>query len=149
MGNTARTRILNDNTPEPDQTITISVGEITVFSATTPPGPWTVGNPGSATFTIRANDGYVAPVDPVTPPVVTPGPGPGPATDNPAARAERLDAPAAAVARGVGLLAMDAVTKRARSVATTNQFHLGRANTAEELLRRSGFNLAAGDGGRG
>ncbi|MDD9871463.1 MAG: autotransporter domain-containing protein, partial [Gammaproteobacteria bacterium] len=69
--------------------------------------------------------------------------------DNPAARAERLDAPVAAFARGVGMLAVDAVTKRARSVATTNQFHLGRANTAEELLRRSGFSLAGGDGGRG
>ncbi|MDD9871186.1 MAG: hypothetical protein OXU41_06680, partial [Gammaproteobacteria bacterium] len=100
MGNTARTRILNDNTPEPDQTITISVGEITVFSATTPPGPWTAGDPGSATFTIRANDGYVAPV------------APGPVADDPAARAERLEAPVAAVARGVGLLAAEAISQR-------------------------------------
>ncbi|MDD9856431.1 MAG: hypothetical protein OXU96_00030, partial [Gammaproteobacteria bacterium] len=64
---------VNDNDPEPDQTITISVGDIRIVQTTTPPGPWTVGNPGSVTFTIRASDGYVAPVDP---PVVTPGPGP-------------------------------------------------------------------------
>ncbi|MDD9884812.1 MAG: autotransporter domain-containing protein, partial [Gammaproteobacteria bacterium] len=141
-------RFERDGIPEPDETITYTVTGIRTPLATTP-ATFTIGSPASVTVTVLANDGYVAPVDPVTPPVVTPGPGPGPATDNPTARAERLDAPAAAVARGIGMLAMDAVTKRARSVATTNQFHLGRANTAEELLRRSGFNLAAGDGGRG
>ncbi|MDD9882936.1 MAG: hypothetical protein OXU62_00130 [Gammaproteobacteria bacterium] len=96
------------------------------------------------TVTIRQNDGYVAPV---APPVVTPGPAPGPATDNPAALAERLEAPVGAVARGIGMLAVEAVTKRARSVATTNQFHLGQGATAEELLRRSSFNLAGGGAG--
>ena len=133
--------ITDDSTPEPDETITVAVPAVTAILGS---DTYTTTST-DITVTILANDGYVAPVDPVTPPVVTPGL----ATDNPVARAERLDAPVAAVARGVGLLAMDAVTKRARSVATTNQFHLGRANTAEELLRRSGFNLAAGDGGRG
>ncbi|MDD9856028.1 MAG: autotransporter outer membrane beta-barrel domain-containing protein [Gammaproteobacteria bacterium] len=137
--------ITDDATAEPDETFTLAVPQATPIIGS---GTYTTTST-DITVTILANDGYVAPVDPVTPPVVTPGPGPGPATDNPTARAERLDAPAAAVARGIGGLAMDAVTKRARSVATTNQFHLGRANTAEELLRRSGFSLAGGDGGRG
>ena len=137
--------ILDDSQPEPDETVVLPVPRVDfthAFTSTT--DTFAYGEP--LTFTIRASDGYVAPV---APPVVTPGPGPGPATDNPTARAERLEAPAAAVARGVGLLAADAVTKRAHSVATTNQFHLGRANTAEELLRQSGFNLTGGDSGRG
>ena len=148
VGQTQVTRVAatdDDNIPEPDETITFTISGSAILLAITPPA-WTIGSPASVTVTILANDGYV---DPVTPPVVTPGPAPGPATDNPAARADRLDAPAGAVARGIGGLAMDAVTKRARSVATTNQFHLGRANTAEELLRRSGFSLAAGDNSRG
>ncbi|MDD9811370.1 MAG: autotransporter domain-containing protein [Gammaproteobacteria bacterium] len=136
--------ITADNTAEPDETITVAVPTVmpTLGSDT-----WTTTST-PITITIRANDADNRPISAV----VTPGPGPatpGPAADNPVARAERLDTPAAAVARGVGLLAVDAVTKRARSAATTNQFHLGRANTAAELLRQSGFNLAAGDSGRG
>ena len=92
--------IPDDDTPEADQTITIAISDITITAPTTPPGPWTAGNPGSVTFTIRANDGYVAPV------------APGPVADDPAARAERLEAPVAAVARGVGLLAAEAITQR-------------------------------------
>ena len=130
--------ITDDDTPEPDETIIVPVPVVTSFgnldSFTT--------TSTAITITILANDGYV---DPVAPPTVAPGL----ATDNPTARAERLEAPVAAVARGIGGLAMDAVTKRARSVATTNQFHLGRANTAEELLRQSGFSLAGNDSGRG
>ena len=131
--------ITDDDIPEPDETIIIPVLERNTGNVRP------TNTVGPVTITIRQNDGYVAPV-------VTPGPGPttpAPGTDNPTARAERLEAPVAAVARGVGLLAADAVTKRARSVATTNQFHLGRANTAAELLRQSGFSLAGGDGGRG
>ncbi|MDD9870226.1 MAG: autotransporter outer membrane beta-barrel domain-containing protein [Gammaproteobacteria bacterium] len=53
------------------------------------------------TITIAANDGYVDPNAPVP--------------DNPTARAERLEAPVAAVARGVGQLAADAITQRVDS----------------------------------
>ena len=170
--------IRDDDDPEPDETVTFTITTITTIFPTTPPN-FTIGDPASATVTIPANDGYVAPVDPVTPPVVTPGPGPGPApgpgADNPTARAERLEAPAAAAARGVGQLAAHAVQQRLRA-----GFGAGRANSltvagrelagagaetlaaeylaggyfagdasADELLRRSGFNLAAGDSGRG
>ncbi|MDD9884893.1 MAG: autotransporter outer membrane beta-barrel domain-containing protein, partial [Gammaproteobacteria bacterium] len=126
-------QVVADGTPEPDETIIFALPTLTARNTA---DTYTTTST-DITVTIRANDGYVAPI------------APGPAVDNPVARAERLEAPVAAVARGVGLLAMDAVTKRARSVATTNQFHLGRANTAEELLRQSGFNLTDGDGGRG
>ena len=95
--------IPDDDTPEADQTITIAISDITITAPTTPPGPWTAGDPGSATFTIRANDGYVAPV-------VTPAP--GPVADDSAARAARLEAPLAAVARGVGVLAAEVVSRR-------------------------------------
>ncbi|MDD9799325.1 MAG: autotransporter outer membrane beta-barrel domain-containing protein [Gammaproteobacteria bacterium] len=123
--------IIDDSAAEPDETLIISVPTVSIQSGSS--HTFVYGDP--VTITILANDGYVAPV------------APGPAADNPAARSARLEAPAAAVARGVGLLAMDAVTKRARSVAATNQFHLGQGATAEELLRRSSFNLAGGGAG--
>ena len=123
--------ITDDATAEPDETFTLAVPQATPIIGS---GTYTTTST-DITVTIRANDGYVAPI------------APGPAVDNPVARAERLEAPVAAVARGVGLLAMDAVTTRARSVATTNQFHLGQGATAEELLRRSSFNLAGGGAG--
>ena len=86
----------DDDLPEPDETIIISVQVDTLRSNIMPAS--TVGIP--LTITILANDGYVAPV------------APGPVADDPAARAERLEAPAAAVARGVGQLAVDAITQR-------------------------------------
>ena len=145
--------ITADNTAEPDETITVAVPTVTPSLGS---DTWTTTSPAIA-ITIRANDAdnrFVPPAvvtpGPATPGPATPGPAtPDPAADNPTARMDNLEAPMAAVARGVGMLAAEAVTKRARSVATTNQFHLGRANTAAELLRRSGFNLAAGDSGRG
>ncbi|MDD9863405.1 MAG: hypothetical protein OXU54_02350, partial [Gammaproteobacteria bacterium] len=48
--------ILNDNTPEPDQTITVALGDIVTTALTMPPGPWTAGTPSGVTFTVRAND---------------------------------------------------------------------------------------------
>jgi len=72
---------------------------------------------------------------------------PNPVADNTTAQEENpLNAPTVAIARGVGMLAADAVTKRLHTTATANQLNIGRANTAEELLRRSDFNLAGGRG---
>ena len=166
--------ITNDAAPEPDETFTLAVPQVTdVLGSDT----YTTAST-DITVTIRQNDGYVAPV---TPPVVTPGPGPGPApgpgTDNPTARAERLEAPAAAAARGVGQLAAHAVQQRLRAGVGAGRVNsltvAGRelagagaetlaaeylaggyfagdsAPSAAELLRRSGFNLTDGDGVRG
>ncbi|MDD9852156.1 MAG: hypothetical protein OXU94_10460 [Gammaproteobacteria bacterium] len=90
---------VDDNIPEPDETITFAIADsgISILLPTTPP-TWTVGSPASVTITIVDNDGYVDPNAPVA--------------DNPTARAERLEAPAAAVARGVGTLAVEAITRR-------------------------------------
>jgi len=88
-------RITDDSAPEPDETITVTMRlnpALTTTTDTVTIVPLTV--------TIAANDGYVAPV------------APGPVADDPAARAERLEAPVAAVARGVGQLAADAITQR-------------------------------------
>jgi len=129
---------------------------------------FTIVRSDPVTITIRQNDGdvllnrngrpaaCVAPLVPVTTdrlgrpvacgPPVTPAT-PDPVADNSTARAENpLNAPTAAIARGIGILAADAVTKRLRTTATANQLNIGRANTAEELLRRSDFNLAGGRG---
>ena len=100
MGNfTIVVGTVDDNIPEPDETITFAIADsgISILLPTTPP-TWTVGSPASVTITIVDNDGYVDPDAPVA--------------DNPTARAERLEAPAAAVARGVGTLAVEAITRR-------------------------------------
>ncbi|MDD9884025.1 MAG: hypothetical protein OXU62_05705, partial [Gammaproteobacteria bacterium] len=86
--------IVTDGEPEPDETITVAV-PVPFVSQTSDTYTTTSTD---ITITIAANDGHPDQA-PVTPPVVTPGPAPGPATDNPTARAERLDAPVAAVAR--------------------------------------------------
>jgi len=97
---------------------------------------FTVVRGDPVTITIRQNDGYVAPVAI-----------PDPVADNSTSRAEHpLNAPTVAIARGVGMLAADAVTKRLHTTATANQLNISRATTAEELLRRSDFNLAGGRG---
>ncbi|MCY4245227.1 MAG: hypothetical protein OXE47_07880, partial [Gammaproteobacteria bacterium] len=90
---------VDDDIPEPDETITFAIADsgISILLPTTPP-TWAVGSPASVTITIVDNDGYVDPDAPVA--------------DNPTARAERLEAPAAAVARGVGTLAVEAITRR-------------------------------------
>jgi len=159
--------ITDDDMPEPAETITLAVpAPVTVIVGS---GTYTTTST-DITITIRASDGYVAPVDPVTPPVVTPGPAPGPGTDNPAARAERLDAPASAVARGVGQLAAHAIQQRLTARTAANALTVAGRNiadsetlaaeylaggylsgdaSAEKLLRQSGFSLAGGDGGRG
>ncbi|MDD9851289.1 MAG: autotransporter outer membrane beta-barrel domain-containing protein, partial [Gammaproteobacteria bacterium] len=86
--------ITDDDIPEPDETIIIPM--LTRSVGTVRP----TNTAGPLTITIRQNDGYVAPV------------APGPAADSPAARAMRLEAPVAAVARGIGLLAAEAAEKR-------------------------------------
>ena len=88
----AEISITADGAPEPDETMTLNPQVIvdTVGITTR------VGFP--LTITIRANDGYVDPNAPVA--------------DNPTARAARLEAPLAAVARGVGVLAAEAVNQR-------------------------------------
>ncbi|MDD9850266.1 MAG: hypothetical protein OXU94_00620, partial [Gammaproteobacteria bacterium] len=85
--------ITADGTPEPDETITLAEPQRTFSSITIVDR---IGFP--LTITIRTNDGYVDPNAPVA--------------DNPAARAARLEAPLAAVARGVGVLAAEAVNQR-------------------------------------
>jgi len=138
--------IIDDSAAEPDETLIMSMPgvELECSDDDGPPAPnkpfyecnvaVVYSNP--VTITIRQNDGYVAPVAT-----------PDPVADNSTARAENpLNAPTAAIARGIGILAADAVTKRLRTTATANQLNIGRANTAEELLRRSDFNLAGGRG---
>ena len=89
--------ITDDSAAEPNETITLAVP---AFVSTSPDNV-TPGDP--LTITILANDGYVAPVTPA------------PATDNPAARMARVKAPAAAIARGIGQLAADAIARRVGS----------------------------------
>jgi len=120
--------ITDDDMPEPAETITLAVpAPVTVIVGS---GTYTTTST-DITITIRASDGYVAPVDPVTPPVVTPGPAPGPGTDNPAARAERLDAPASAVARGVGQLAAHAIQQRLTARTAANALTVAGRNIAD------------------
>ena len=96
--------ITADNMAEGDETITFTLDGSSVAAAGATPASWTVGAPNSVTFTIRRNDASnrYAPA-PVTP---------APTADNPAARAARVKAPAAAIARGIGQLAADAVARR-------------------------------------
>jgi len=89
--------ITDDNIAEPDETIIVPVPVLTTLLTT---DTFTTISTG-ITITIAANDGYVDPNAPVP--------------DNPTARAERLEAPVAAVARGVGQLAADAITQRGDS----------------------------------
>jgi len=91
-------------------------------------------------------------------------------SDNAAARKARLEAPLVNAARGVGQLAVDAVEKRltagigggaANSLTIAGRDFAdaetlaaeylagGHEISATDLLRRSGFSLAGGDGGRG
>ena len=155
--------ITADNTAEPAETITLAVPALSNAGAQT---PYTTTSPAIA-ITIRANDADNRFVPPA---VVTPDPGPAtpdPAADNPAARAERLEAPAAALARGVGQLAAHAIQQRLTARTAANALTVAGRNIADsetlaaeylagarevsanELLRQSGFNLAAGDSGRG
>ncbi|MDD9850564.1 MAG: autotransporter outer membrane beta-barrel domain-containing protein, partial [Gammaproteobacteria bacterium] len=86
--------ITNDTMPEPDETI---IAPVPVVTGSLNPDTYTTTST-DITITIRQNDGYVDPNAPVA--------------DNPAARAARLEAPAAALARSVGQLAVDAITQR-------------------------------------
>ena len=88
--------ITDDSAAEPDETITLAVPTFNYLS-----GSDTITRGDPLTITIRANDGYTAPAV-----------APAPTTDNPAARAARVKAPAAAIARGIGQLAADAVQRR-------------------------------------
>ena len=96
--------ITADNMAEGDESITFTLDGSSVAAAGAAPASWTVGAPNSVTFTIRRNDASnrYAPA-PVAP---------APTADNPAARAARVKAPAAAIARGIGQLAADAVQRR-------------------------------------
>ncbi|MCY4244602.1 MAG: autotransporter outer membrane beta-barrel domain-containing protein [Gammaproteobacteria bacterium] len=155
--------ITADNTAEPAETITLAVPALNIAGVQV---PYTTTSPAIA-ITIRANDAdnrYVPPA------VVTPAPGPAtpdPAADNPTARTERLEAPAGAIARGVGQLAAHAIQQRLTARTAANALTVAGRNIADsetlaaeylagarevsanELLRQSGFNLTGGDSGRG
>jgi len=96
--------ITADNMAEDDERITFTLDASSIVTVSASPASWTVGTPGSVTFTIRRNDasGNYAPAPAA----------PDPADDNPAARSARVQVPAAAIARGFGQLAADAIARR-------------------------------------